>query len=62
MTNEREKLRSTPAGPRHRPPGTPRRRTLCVMTYIGEKLRSAPRGPVHQPRRRPRRRTLCVMT
>ena len=37
-----------PSGPRYQPPGTPRRRALCVMTYRGEKLCSAPAGPRHQ--------------
>ena len=61
MTYRDEKLRSAPPGPRHRPPGTPRRRTLCVITYRGEKLRSAPPGLGHRQPRRPRCRTLCFM-
>ena len=55
-------LRSAPPRPRHRPPGTPRRRNLCVMTYRHKKLRSAPPGPRHRPPGAPRPRQLCVMT
>ena len=47
MTCSTEKLRSAAPGPPHRLPHTPRRRTLCVMTYKGETLRSALSGPRH---------------
>ena len=54
--------RKAPPGSHHRPPGTPRHRTLCVMTYRGKKLRSAPPGPRHRPPGTSRSGPLCVMS
>ena len=62
MTYRWEKQRSAPPGLRHRPPGKPRRRSLCVMTYWSKMVCSARPEPHHRSTGTPKRGTLCVMT